>query len=79
MLHSDIQMLIVTPKDSNTQIGGVAGIFDRNLNTNTSLGLDLLAPQQNVDRAGRPNHFTSVTLDVNASGDYTPKLSPKAS
>jgi hypothetical protein len=72
MIHCDIQMLIITPKDPSTEIGGVSGIFDRNLNTNTSLGFDLLAPQQDVDRRGRPNRFPSVTLDVNASaGLYT--------
>jgi len=72
MLHCDIQMLIITPKDPSTMIGGVSGIFDRNLNTNTSLGFDLLAPQQDVDRRGRPNHFPTVSLDVNASaGLYT--------
>jgi len=65
-------MLIITPKDPSTMIGGVSGIFDRNLNTNTSLGFDLLAPQQDVDRRGRPNHFPTVSLDVNASaGLYT--------
>jgi hypothetical protein len=72
MIHCDIQMLIITPKNPSTQIGGVSGIFDRNLNTNTSLGFDLLAPQQDVDRRGRPDHFPSVALDVNASaGLYT--------
>jgi hypothetical protein len=72
MIHCDIQMLIITPKNPSTMIGGVSGIFDRNLNTNTSLGFDLLAPQQDVDRAGRPNHFPTVSLDVNASaGFYT--------
>jgi hypothetical protein len=72
MIHGDIQMLIITPKNRSTQIGGVCGIFDRNLNTNTSLGFDLLAPQQDVDRAGRPNHFPAISLDVNASaGLYT--------
>ncbi|MGO9471106.1 MAG: hypothetical protein ACLQVF_44000 [Isosphaeraceae bacterium] len=67
MRHCDIQLLIVTPKDPNAQIGGVCAIFDRNLNSNTVLGLDLLAPQQNVDSAGRPNRFTQVSLDVNIS------------
>jgi hypothetical protein len=72
MLHCDIQMLIITPKDPSTMIGGVSGIFDRNLNTNTSLGFDLLAPQQDVDRRGRPIHLPTVSLDVNASaGFYT--------
>jgi hypothetical protein len=72
MIHGDIQMLLITPKNPSTMIGGTAGIFDRNLNTNTSLGFDLLAPQQDVDRAGRPNHIPTVSLDVNASaGLYT--------
>ena len=71
MLHSDIQMLIITPKDPSTPFGAVATIFDRNLNSNTTLGFDLLAPQQNVDRGGRPNHFPSLTTDVNiSSGVY---------
>src|SRR5262249_27385103 len=33
MLHCDIQMRLVTPKDPNSPIGGVSSIFDRNLNT----------------------------------------------
>jgi hypothetical protein len=67
MIHCDIQMLMITPKDRSAPIGGVCGIFDRNLNSNTSLGLDLLTSQQNVDRGGRPDHFPSVTADVNFS------------
>jgi hypothetical protein len=67
MRHCDIQMLIITPKDPSTEIGGTSVIFDRNLNSNTSLSFDMLAPQQNVDRGGRPDHFAQVSLDVNAS------------
>jgi hypothetical protein len=67
MSHCDIQLLIITPKDPAMLLGGISTIFDRNLNSNTSLGLDVFAPQQNVDRAGRPNHFPTVTIDVNAS------------
>jgi hypothetical protein len=67
MNHADIQLLIVTPKDPTMQIGATSTIFDRNLNSNTVLALDLSAPQQNVDRAGRPNQFRSLVLDVNAS------------
>jgi hypothetical protein len=71
MLHSDVQMRLVTPKDPSLPIGGVLSIFDRNINTNTVLGLDLAAPQSNVDRAGRPNDFTTVTTDANISaGTY---------
>jgi hypothetical protein len=71
MLHSDIQMLLVTPKDPSTPIGGVSTIFDRNINSNTTLGFNLSAPAQNVDRAGRPNDLPTVSLDVNiSSGVY---------
>jgi hypothetical protein len=71
MLHSDIQMLLVTPKDSSNPIGGVSTIFDRNLNTNTVLGFDLSAPQQDVDRGGRPDYIPTVSVDVNvSSGTY---------
>ena len=45
MLHADIQLLLVTPKDPSLPIGGVSAIFDRNLNTNTVLGFDESAPQ----------------------------------
>jgi hypothetical protein len=71
MLHSDIQMRLVSPKDPSLPIGGVSSIFDRNLNTNTVLGFDLAAPQQNVDRGGRPNDFPIVSMDINVSaGTY---------
>jgi hypothetical protein len=71
ILHADIQVLIITPKDPSTPIGGVSTIFDRNINSNTALGLDMLAPQQNVDRGGRPDDFPSLTPDVNiSSGTY---------
>jgi hypothetical protein len=67
MLHSDIQMRLAIPSDPLLQTTGASTIFDRNLNSNTVLGLDLATPRTNVDNRGRPNHITSVTLDVNAS------------
>jgi hypothetical protein len=67
MLHSDIQLLLVTPKDPNSPIGGVGTIFDRNINSNTALGFNLGAPSQNTDRAGRPVLLNSVTMNVNLS------------
>jgi hypothetical protein len=71
MLHSDIQIQLITPKDPSLPIGGISTIFDRNLNTNTVLGFDLAAPQSNVDRGGRPNHFSTVNIDANVSaGTY---------
>ncbi len=61
MLHGDIQLLLVTPNDPSLPIGGVSAIFDRNLNTNTVLGLDESAPQsspvhQSVGAAYVPSH-----------------------
>ena len=38
MLHSDIQLLLVTPKDTSAPVGGVSAIFDRNLNTGEAFG-----------------------------------------
>jgi hypothetical protein len=67
MLHSDIQMRLAIPSDPSLFITGASGIFDRNLNSNTVLGLDLSTPGSNVDSQGRPTHITGVTLDVNAS------------
>lgn len=71
MLHSDIQIRLVTPEDKSLPIGGVATIFDRNINTNTVLGFDLAVSQQDVDRGGRPNRIPTVTIDANISaGTY---------
>jgi hypothetical protein len=73
MLHSDIQMLLVTPIDSTEPIGGVTTIFDRNLNTNTALGFDLSSPQStsSVNKNGLPDYLTTVSVDENiSSGSY---------
>jgi hypothetical protein len=73
MLHGDIQLLLVTPKDTSLPIGGVSAIFDRNLNTNTVLGMDESAPQspQYINRLGLPSLLPTVSLDVNlSSGTY---------
>ena len=73
MLHSDIQMLLVSPIDTSSPIGGASAIFDRNLNSNTVLGLDLAAPQssQYINRLGLPSLLPTVSVDVNASsGTY---------
>jgi hypothetical protein len=71
MLHSDIQLLIITPQNTATPIGGVSTIFDRNINSNTALGFDLTAPTTYVDHAGRPNYFPDVSIDPNiSSGTY---------
>jgi hypothetical protein len=73
MRHSDIQLLLVTPRDASLPIGGVSAIFDRNLNTNTVLGLDEAAPQTPafINRLGFPALLPTVSLDVNlSSGTY---------
>lgn len=73
MLHSDIQLLLVTPTNTSTPIGGVSAIFDRNLNTNTVLGMDESAPQtsQYINRLGLPTLLPTVSIDVNlSSGTY---------
>jgi hypothetical protein len=73
MSHSDIQLLLVTPKDTSLPIGGVSGIFDRNLNTNTVLGFDESAPQSppEINKLGLPSLLPTVSIDVNlSSGTY---------
>jgi hypothetical protein len=73
MLHSDIQLLLVTPKDPSLPVGGVSAIFDRNLNTNTVLGFDESAPQssQYINKLGLPSFIPTVSIDVNlSSGTY---------
>ena len=67
MRHADIQMRLAVASDPTLVTTGSATIFDRNLNSNTVLGLDLATPRTNVDSRGRPNFISSVTLDVNAS------------
>ncbi len=73
MLHSDVQIRIVQPKDPSLPFGGVGTIFDRNINSNSALGFNIAAAQQppSLDRAGRPSHFTQVSIDTNISaGSY---------
>ena len=67
MLHSDIQIRLAVATDPSLETTGASAIFDRNINSNTVLGLDLASPITNVDSGGRPNVITSVTLDLNSS------------
>ncbi len=67
MLHSDIQMRLAVATDPALETTGASAIFDRNINSNTVLGLDLATPRTNVDNGGRPNVIMSVTLDANSS------------
>jgi hypothetical protein len=74
ILHADIQLLIVTPIDPSSPIGGITTIFDRNINSNTSLGLDLASPQssQTIGKNGLPVLLSKASVDVNvSSGVYT--------
>jgi hypothetical protein len=73
ILHGDIQILLITPIDPITPIGGVSTIFDRNLNSNTALGFDVSAPQTspNIGRNGLPVLLNRVSIDPNiSSGVY---------
>ena len=73
LIHCDIQLLLVTPNSSASPIGGVSAIFDRNINSNTVLGLDEYAQQspQTINRLGLPTFIPTVSLDPNVtSGTY---------
>ena len=71
MLHPDIQIRIAKPVDPALPNSGVLAIFDRNLNSNTVLGIDFSGPSQNLDQAGRPNYFNQLSIDANeSSGTY---------
>jgi hypothetical protein len=71
ILHADFQMLLVTPKDPGTPVGGVGTIFDRNINSNTVLGFDVAATSQDLDSAGRPVLIPTVSANINiSSGVY---------
>jgi hypothetical protein len=67
MNHADLQLSIVAPKDPSIGFTGVASVFDRNLNSNSELGVNISAPITAVDAAGRPNEFNNVAIDVNMS------------
>lgn len=67
ILHADIQLGMIVAKDPSIQNSGASVIFDRNLNSNSALGFNLASPSTDVDDHGRPNRFTSVSLDTNTS------------
>lgn len=68
VLHDDIQIRIIDPTNPTAPSTGVAALIDRNIDSNSDLGLDLYALPQNVDRLGRPTKLTVYALDVNISG-----------
>ena len=63
-LHGDIQVGIATYPDSQPAYGEATS-FDRNINSNSALGIDLVGTGA-VDREGRPTQFT-FTIDQNVS------------
>lgn len=68
MLHADIQIGAIVAKDPSIQNSGASVIFDRNIDTDSALGFNFGSPSTDVDAHGRPNRFTTVTLDDNTSG-----------
>jgi hypothetical protein len=69
-LHGDIQLRAITPLDPTQPLTGETTMFDRNLNSNSVLGLDLVADPTSVDKFGRPTLFTISQLDQNVSSGY---------
>ena len=67
MLHSDIQMRLAVPTDPSLETTGASAIFDRNINSNTVLGLDLATPAPMSTAAAGRIVITGVTLDANSS------------
>jgi hypothetical protein len=66
-LHGDIQLAAQVPTDLTRPTSGAATSFDRNINTNSVLGIDLSGSTADVDKAGRPTRLT-FTIDNNLSG-----------
>ena len=66
-LHGDIQIRIVTPTDSTIPADGSLSAFDKNINSNSVLGLSVQADPTSNDRAGRPTRLTIYALDANVS------------
>ena len=68
-LHGDTQLAVITPADPTQPLGGSMSFFDRNINTNGSLGFELTANRAtDLDSAGRPVHLTITQVDGNVSG-----------
>jgi hypothetical protein len=65
-LHVYGKMGLVTLKDPTAPITGSTTVFDKDINSNTVIGLDLTGNPQDVDRHGRPTLLNFVT-DVNIS------------
>jgi hypothetical protein len=70
-LHADNQLGAVVPTDPTAPTAGADVSFDRNINSNSSLGIDLTGSQvTGVDAAGRPTQFTWTIDDNTSAGIY---------
>jgi hypothetical protein len=67
-LHGDTQLRIITPADPTRPLGGVMVMFDRNINSNSTLGLHVSADRSSLDAAGRPLRLKIDQIDPNISG-----------
>lgn len=68
-LHGDAQLAVITPTDPSEPLGGSMTMFDRNINTNGSLGIQLVADRAtDLDAAGRPVHLTIYDIKSEESG-----------
>jgi hypothetical protein len=66
-LHGDLQLGAVVPTDPSRPTSRAATSFDRNTNSNSAFGVDLIGSTADLDRVGRPTKFT-FTIDTNLSG-----------
>ncbi len=70
-LHGDVQLRLITPTDPSIPPAGGLTTFDKNINSNSTLGLLLQADPTSIDRAGRPTRLNIYSLDPNvSSGSY---------
>jgi hypothetical protein len=70
-LHADLQLGALVPTDPTAPTAGTSASFDRNINSNSSLGIDLTGSQATgVDAAGRPTQFNWTIDDNTSAGIY---------
>lgn len=75
VLNADIQLRVVRPTNPTQDTTGVLSIFDRNIDSNSVLGLDVYATPTQIDSLGRPTRMTVYSLDPNiSSGLYVDGL-----
>ncbi len=75
VLNADIQLRVIRPSDPSMLSTGVLSIFDRNIDSNSVLGVDVYATPTQLDALGRPTKMTVYTLDPNiSSGLYVEGL-----